>query len=128
MERCTDCGFEAKSARGLATHRRAKHPADAERILGPVERATQSAVDAADHLGPTDAGTVAVLLDLARTIDRSAARPAGDPFDNVTKPTYLKYATELGLTALSRGKLPKKEQSRGSKLAELRSIQGGRGA
>lgn len=58
--------------------------------------------------GP-DAGTVAVLLCLARTIDAMDApveledggrKPK--PFDNVTIPTYLKYAEALGLTVAAR--------------------------
>lgn len=58
--------------------------------------------------GP-DAGVVAVLLRLARTIDamdapqepeEGARKPK--PFDNVTIPTYLKYAEALGLTVAAR--------------------------
>jgi len=73
-----------------------------------------------------DDGTVAVLLDLARVIDGMESKDPDAPMDNVTKPTYLKYASELGLTPLSRLKLGKPEDRSGSKLAELRSIRGGK--
>lgn len=61
--------------------------------------------------GP-DAGAVAVLLRLAETIDQMdavgevAAQATGRPkaFDNVTIPTYLKYAEALGLTVAARAR------------------------
>lgn len=121
-EACGDCGFEAKSKRGLTMHRRAKHPPQRE---GLVVEATEKAVAAADHLTDMDAGAVAVLLDLARTIDGMPLRESDAPLDNVTIPTFLKYSTELGLTPLSRLKFPKREDHGGSKLAQLRAIRGG---
>lgn len=126
---CDDCGrSDFKSASGLASHRRSKHPPMHE---GFVYAETRRAVDAATHLTVLDAGAVAVLLDLARTIDGANERQPGTelttgPLDNVTKPTYLKYAAELGLTPLSRLKLDLKGDAGGSKLAHLRSIRGGK--
>lgn len=120
---CELCGFEAKTASGLALHVRAKHPPQRD---GDVFAATVKAIAAAGHLTDMDAGAVAVLLDLARTIDGMDMRDADAPLDNVTIPTFLKFSTELALTPLSRLKLPKKGDQGGSKLAQLRSIEGGR--
>ena len=65
-------------------------------------------------MGP-DAGTVAVLMCLAATIDGLDADDEGRlrPFDNVTIPTYLKYAVELGLTVASRKRAAASEGSQG---------------
>jgi len=120
---CGECGRDDfRTERGLASHCRAKHPPQRE---GPVFAATELAVSAASHLTDSDAGTVAVLMDLARTIDGMDDRDAEAPLDNVTIPTYLKFSDALGLTPLSRLKLEKPEV-KGGKLAELRSIRGGR--
>lgn len=120
---CDDCGFKAKSARGLKLHAAAKHPPQRD---GPILAATEQAIDAAEHLTAMDGGAVEVLRDLARTIDGMAERDPEAPLDNVTVPTYLRYAAELGLTPLSRLKLGKPSEDRsGSKLAQLRSIRGG---
>ena len=120
---CDECGRDNfRTGAGLASHRRAKHPPQRD---GPVWAATKIALDAADHLSDEDSGTVAVLLDLARTIDGMDDRDAEAPLDNVTIPTYLKFSDALGLTPLSRLKLEKPEV-KGGKLAELRSIRGGR--
>jgi hypothetical protein len=119
---CDQCGRDFKSERGLVLHCRAKHPPQRD---GEIFAATEVSVAAADHLSAADAGTVAVLLDLARTIDGMGERDADAPLDNVTIPTYLKYSDALGLTPLSRLKLEKPEV-RGGKLAELRSIRGGK--
>lgn len=122
---CDDCGrADFKTDRGLEAHRRAKHPPTAD---GPILAATDRAIAAASHLTAMDAGAVEVLRDLARVIDgANQLVDEGDrPLDNVTKPTYLKYATELGLTPLARLKLGKTEDRSGSKLAQLRSIEGG---
>lgn len=121
-ELCDDCGFAARTARGLAMHRAAKHPPQRE---GDVLKATDAALAAAAHLTDEDAGAVAVLRDLAMTIDGMDERDPEAPLDNVTIPTYLRYAEALGLTPASRAKLGTKEERRGSKLAELRSIRGG---
>ena len=121
---CDECGREDfRTQSGLASHVRAKHP---PKVEGFVYTETSQAVRAARHLTAMDHGTVAVLLDLARVIDGMESKDPDAPMDNVTKPTYLKYAAELGLTPLSRLKLGKSEDRSGSKLAELRSIRGGR--
>lgn len=100
-------------------------PRGAPRQLeGAVYEATVAAVEAATYLTASDRGAVQVLLDLARTIDGLAGRPNAN--DNVTVPTYLKYSEALALTPLSRLKLNRKETRSGSKLAQLRSIQGGK--
>lgn len=80
-----------------------------------------------------DAGAVAVLRELASTIDAMAERPAVDadgkalPLDNVSIPTYLRYCESLGLTPAGRVKLAEQKGSGGGgKLAQLRKIEGGR--
>lgn len=114
---CSECGFEAKSARGLKLHTNAKHPPQVE---GAVFAAATEAVEEADHITAMDAGTVAVLFTLAKTIDGMGQRDPDAPLDNVTIPTFLKYSTELGLTPLARLRFPKREDGSGSKLAQLR--------
>lgn len=69
-----------------------------------VEGETQKAIDAATHLTAADSGVVAVLLRLARAvddIDEDGLNPAGK-LDNVSIPTYLKYAEALSLTPAAR--------------------------
>lgn len=123
---CDDCGRDDfRTASGLASHRRAKHPPQRH---GDVAAATEKALRSADHLTDMDAGTVEVLRTLARTIDGMPERDVEAPMDNVTVPTYLKYATELALTPLARLKLGKTEGEGGGKLAQLRSIKGGQAA
>ena len=114
---CEDCGRECRTAAGLDSHRRSKHPPQVE---GYVYSETAKAVRAANHITDADAGTVAVLLTLARTIDGIPERDPDAPFDNVTIPTYLKYSRELGLTVLSRLDFPKGEDDGESKLGKLR--------
>ncbi|HEY5482819.1 MAG TPA: hypothetical protein VIK31_03270 [Propionibacteriaceae bacterium] len=81
--------------------------------MGPVLRATRVALKAAalTVLSGPDAGSVAVLLRLAATIDRmdtpdepldEGERRPRKAFDNVSIPTYLKYAEALGLTPAAR--------------------------
>lgn len=84
---------------------------------GSVLDETRKAVAAASHLTEADSGTVSVLLRLAAVIDGGLA-----PTDNVTAPTFLKYAAELGLTPLSRSRLGVKEEKDGGRLAELRAV------
>ena len=90
-----------------------------------VLEATQSAVDAAKHLTDLDAGAVAMLLRLAEAadlIDDDGLNPAGK-LDNVTIPTYLRYAESLGLTPAGRARLAdqKPEASGGNKLGNLQA-------
>lgn len=122
MPTCADCGRDDfRSESGLRRHRAAKHPPMVEGVvLAEVDRA----VKAADHLTDMDLGTVAVLRDLAKTIDGMPLRDAEAPLDNVTIPTFLKYADALGLTPLSRLKFTKGEERSGSKLAHLRAVRG----
>ena len=90
-----------------------------------VLEATQKAVDAAKHLTDEDAGAVAMLLRLAEAadlIDENGLNPAGK-LDNVTIPTYLRFAESLGLTPAGRARLadPKPEASGGTKLGDLQA-------
>lgn len=129
--RCDGCGRDDfRTPTGLASHRRAKHP---PQVDGPILTAVDRAVEAASHLTPMDAAAVAVLRTLARTIDGMADRDDDAPFDNVTIPTFFKYATELGLTPKGRSALdPQGGPRSASKLDQLRqagkltAIQGGK--
>ncbi|MFW6157064.1 MAG: terminase small subunit [Armatimonadota bacterium] len=130
--RCDECGRDDfRTERGLNLHVAAKHPPQRD---GPVTAATERAIASAAHLDDEMAGTCEVLRVLARTIDGMPDRDPDAPMDNVTIPTYLKYAEALGLTALSRAKLDLPEGRRGSRLDQLRGqtrlrpIQGGKGA
>ena len=95
---------------------------------GSVLTATKAAVEAADHLTVMDAGAVAVLCRLAEAIDNideDGLNPAGK-LDNVSAPTYLKFATALGLSVEGRRApaKPSEEVPRG-KLGDLRQqVQG----
>lgn len=64
---------------------------------------TQKALEAL-RLPATDAGTSAVMLKLAERIDGLGSEDPDQPgrFDNVSIPTYLKYADALGMTPASR--------------------------
>lgn len=68
-----------------------------------VLAATQKALEAID--GPeSDVGVASVLLRLAAAIDEideDGLNPAGK-LDNVSIPTYLKYAEALGMTPAAR--------------------------
>ena len=69
-----------------------------------VERETRKALRAI-ATPDSDAGVAAVLVKLARAIDdidELGLNPAGK-LDNVSIPTYLKYAEALGMTPASRG-------------------------
>lgn len=98
-----------------------------------VASETESAIAAAD-LTDADAGAAQVLRELAGQVDYLLANdglsPAGK-FDNVTIPTYLKYAEALGMTPASRaraGSEPKGQEGAGGKLGKLRLAHGGKGA
>lgn len=77
---------------------------------GLVRKATDAAIRSAragKRLTAMDNGTVSVLRHLADAIDafdEDGLNPAGK-LDNVTIPTYLKYAKELGLTPIGRAQL-----------------------
>lgn len=90
-----------------------------------VHDATESAIEAATHLGPMDAGAVEMLRELAKAadlIDENGLNPAGK-LDNVTIPTYLRFAESLGLTPAGRARLAdqKPEASGGNKLGNLQA-------
>lgn len=76
---------------------------------------TRSALRALD-LPASDAGVEAVLLKLAGAIDdidEQGLNPAGK-LDNVSIPTYLKYAEALGMTPAARERVkPKGAESKG---------------
>ena len=70
-----------------------------------VRGATEAALAAAEHLTPTDLGVIATLLKLADRIDYLTTHDGVSEegkFDNVSIPTYLKYAESLGLTPAAR--------------------------
>ena len=76
-----------------------------------------------------DAGAVAVLRRLAVAVDHLIANGGmseSGKLDNVSIPTYLRYCESLGLTPAGRLKLDPKKESTGGKLAQLRSVQGGK--
>lgn len=115
---------------------------------GPVSRATDDAIRAAgDRLTGMDAGAVSAIRFLAKKIDteelvreRILEAQGEDPslkpppLDNVTIPTYLKFAESLGLTPAGRLRIEGTKKTadpadgKRSKLAALRSVQGGRSA
>ena len=77
-------------------------------------------MEAATHLTALDRPTVEVLLDLAKTIDGFDQRPATAPLDNVTVPTFLRYAESLGLTPMARQRLDVKRPKAESALDRAR--------
>lgn len=91
----------------------------APRVDGDVYRATRAAIESAAHLTEMDLAAVEVLLDLARTIDGFAERPAGG-VDNWTVPTFLKYSDSLGLTPIGRKRLEVKLPPPESELDKMR--------
>jgi hypothetical protein len=101
--------------------------------MGALVDATEAAITAASHLTDADKGAVEALRVLAVKIDEQESRweyamryaethEARPPAtDNVSLPTYLKYAEALGLTPAGRTKLgEKKPEAAGGKLALLR--------
>jgi len=106
--------------------------------MGKLVDATESAIAAATHLTPADDGAVEALRMLARKIDAwdtivawaledvedtDGKRPAVPANDNVSIPSYLKYAESLGLTPAGRIKLPKGEEEKpAGKLGKLRAL------
>lgn len=98
------------------------------KVEGPVYNATLAAVENADHLTDLDQPAVAVLLDLAKTIDGMDQRPSTAPLDNVTIPTFHRYAESLGLTPMSRQKLDVRKPKGESPLEKARKAWGTRAA
>lgn len=106
--------------------------------MGELVDATEKAIAAATHLTSADDGAVQALRMLARKIDawdiivgwaiddvshREGGRPTVPANDNVSIPSYLKYAESLGLTPAGRKSLPKPEEEKpGGKLRQLRSV------
>ena len=105
--------------------------------MGEILDATNRAIKAASHLGSMDAGAVETIRALALKIDlqdeyfealaddaaQNDRRPPAQ--DNVSIPTYLKYAESLGLTPAGRTKLadaPKGKGDGGGKLGKLQSV------
>lgn len=104
-----------------------------------VAEATEAAIAAASHLTEMDQGTVETLRFLAVKIDTESELRAlalawaeeheqkPPAVDNVSIPTYLKFAESLGLTPAGRKVLTEKKQGAqgGGKLAHLRSVHAG---
>jgi hypothetical protein len=140
--RCAECGRTFKTDRGLVGHIDRQHPIDDPSYddvpddfddgpYGSLSQATDEAIDAAKHLTPVHAGTIAAIRIVARQIDAAPILLPGD----VAFPTYLKYAMQLGLTpVMADAAGAKKEAPGGSTLrrlrqgAHLQSIEGGRSA
>lgn len=111
--------------------------------MGDLLDATNEAIKAAKHLTPMDAGSVEAIRQLAVKIDvmdayfdalaaDAADRDRRPPSqDNVSIPTYLKYAEALGLTPSGRTKAlieaPKGAGSGGT-LGKLQGLKGGKSA
>ena len=95
----------------------------------PVLDQTQRSINAAIADGSLDAsisaGPIAAVLKVAEAIDDPDFPYAGGRLDNVSLPTYLKYCDALGLTPAAR-KGQSASDAKGGKLAQLRSIEGGR--
>ncbi|MGZ4530741.1 MAG: terminase small subunit [Mycobacteriaceae bacterium] len=116
--------------------------AEGRKVTGLVE-ATEQAIKAAKHLTDMDAGAVEALRALALKIDMQddyfqalaehneerKLRPPSQ--DNVSIPTYLKYAEALGLTPNGRTKAeieaPKGAGPSGT-LGKLQGLKGGKSA
>lgn len=109
--------------------------------MGALLDATDAAIAAATHLTKMDAGPVEALRQLAVKIDvqddyfQALAADAAEhnrrppSQDNVSIPTYLKYAEALGLTPSGRTKAlieaPKGAGPSGT-LGKLQSLKGGK--
>src|SRR5690606_24771159 len=95
-----------------------------------ISAETNDAIAAATHLTPMDMGAVAVLRQLARTLDKllkTGFVTESGKFDNVSMPTYLRYCESLGLTPAGRRQMaPKEAPSAPSKLGQLRAVHGGK--
>lgn len=123
---------------------RAKKPTvDEVDDMGDVAKATEEAIDEATsqgRIGKLDAGAVAAVRVLARKIDEEQDRwdyalewaqnnpgapggPKPPAHDNVSIPTFLKYAESLGLTPAGRGRIadgkPGEAGGKGGTLLQL---------
>lgn len=100
-------------------------PADG---LPGVWAATRVSVDRAVSAGTLDptlsAGPIAAVLLVAEQLDHPDFPVIDGRLDNVSLPTYLRYCQALGLVPAV--ETSGKEAKGGSKLAELRSIEGAR--
>lgn len=111
--------------------------------MGDLLDATNDAIKAAKHLTPMDAGSLEAIRQLALKIDvmdayfdalakdavESNRRPPSQ--DNVSIPTYLKYAEALGLTPSGRTKSAieaPKGAGPGGTLGKLQGLKGGKSA
>ena len=93
-------------------------------VFEATERSIAAAIKA-KRLDDEDAGAVQMLRELARAadlIDENGLNPAGK-LDNVTIPTYLRYAESLGLTPAGRARLvEKKPEGKSGKLGRLAAV------
>jgi len=109
--------------------------------MGDLLDATNEAITAAKHLTKMDAGTLEAIRQLAVKIDvmddyfdelsdQNAERNLRPPSpDNVSIPTYLKYAESLGLTPSGRTKAlieTPKGAGPGGTLGKLQGLNGGK--
>ena len=94
-----------------------------------VEDETRRAVDAArveGTLTDLDSGVVETLMHIAREIDSlEAGVNAAGKLDNVSIPTYLKFAESLGMTPASRVKLAGAQARAAAQSKEAGGDQGG---
>lgn len=95
-----------------------------------VANATERSIKKAHDAGALDldlsAGPIAALRKIARLLDDPDFPLVMGKLDNVSLPTYLRYCTELRLTPASQ--VEEKKEAGGGKLAQLRSIAGGKTA
>jgi hypothetical protein len=95
-----------------------------------IWKTTNESVQAAKAAGiitAMDEGAVLVLLQMAQRLDDVEYPIIDGKFDNVTQSLYFKACEQLGLTPSGRLKLEdKKGDGTGGKLAQLRSVQGGK--
>lgn len=72
MDRCSQCGFEAKTPQALGSHRRYRHPPEAAAGPGPMSAAVKRTLDELDRMGriePVDAARVEVIRQVAAVLD-----------------------------------------------------------